>query len=97
MDRLPNVDKTQMIQFSFKTKEISISVTFNNSNIEHVPQAKFGLYLDETITWKKKLIDVITNKINSFNYTIKLIKECINLEAAKSACPSPMNISMIII
>ncbi|XP_044761655.1 uncharacterized protein LOC123318934 [Coccinella septempunctata] len=81
-----NEDKTNVIYFktSRSRQQTPTTVTIDNKEIKTAKQVKFlGLMLDEHLNWESH-IDMITGKLNSTWYSMRIIKKYVDIKTIKN-------------
>ena len=79
---LLNIDKTQIIKFSYQTNFISKKYANNNKFLETLPSAKFlGIQVDHRLDWKIHT-DLLAGKIAGYCYALKVLSTEVNPETA---------------
>lgn len=79
-----NVNKTQLLQFSFK-KQASLEVCHGNEKLTSNFNTRFlGVILDSQLAWKPHIWD-LASKLSSFVYALRTIANSVNCHTALTA------------
>lgn len=80
-----NLNKTNIMHFSQRTKNNDIKLTYQNNTINEVESTKFlGLTINNKLNWKDH-INEMTKKISSSSYVLHKLSTIVSIEALLTA------------
>lgn len=80
-----NVNKTQIIKFSYLPQNDETILSYNNINISNSNSVKFlGITLDSRLDWKLH-VESLTVNMSQYCYALRVVAHFVNVEAALSA------------